>query len=190
MSIDIKETTLSLNSLHDGIPALTPAKAEMLKESVVYCLKSCEHVNGVQIDAQTSESKYQCPICWEDNFDMEKLSRAYNSDDAIEFGAEGLSFLLVKSFTEYTAIRRAVTGTGIDYWLGRKDIVGNNIFTKDDARLEVSGIMRETKSNSIKKRVREKLKQTKPTDHTFPVIVSVVEFGQPQAEMVRKNVQS
>ena len=53
----------------------------------------------------------------EDEFDLERLRRAYNSDDAVEFGAEALSILLVKEQTSYTAIERAYKKTGIDYWL-------------------------------------------------------------------------
>ena len=56
--------------------------------------------------------------------------------------------------------------------------------------LEVTGILKEKGSNTIKNRIKEKLKQTTPTDNTFRVFVSVVEFSQPYAEMVLKNANS
>lgn len=186
-----KDKILNLNSLHDGIPALSPGKADMLKETCIWCLDKCSHYNGVIIQAQNCGTKDKLSICWEDKFiDLEAIKRTYNRDDAIEYGAEAVSFLLIRECTEYTAIRRAATGTGIDYWLGNKEITGNNIFSKTDARLEISGILEETASNSVQKRVKEKLKQTAPTDNTFPVFVTVIEFSQPHAKMVLKNVQS
>ncbi len=186
-----KNKTLNLNSLHDGIPALSSGRAHMLKESCIWCLDECDHYNGVTIKAFNCGTKEKLSICWEDKLiDLESIKRAYNRDDAIEYGAEAISFLLIRECTNYTAIRRAATGTGIDYWLGNKKVRGNNIFNKTDARLEVSGILKETASNSIQKRVKEKLKQTTPTDNTFPVFVTVIEFSQPHAKMVLKNVQS
>lgn len=185
-----KDKKLNLDSLDVGIPALSPGKAEMLKETCVWCLSECNHDNGVTIKARNGEKRQEIPICWEDSsVDKEAINRTYNKEDAIEYGAEAVSFLLIRECTEYTAIRRAATGTGIDYWLGSKKIVGNNIFSNTDARLEVSGILKETASNSIQKRVTEKLKQTAPTDNTFPVFISIIEFSQPHAEMVLKNVQ-
>ena len=182
---------LDLNSLHEGIPALSSGKAKMLEESCVWCLDECNHNNGVTIKTKKQPQNEQHYICWEDDsIDKEAIKRAYNRDDAVEYGAEALSFLLIRECTPYTAIRRAATGTGIDYWLGGKERSGGNIFSNTDARLEVSGILKETASNSTKKRVKEKLKQTAPTDNTFPVFISVIEFSQPHAEMVLKNVQS
>ncbi|MCI5164879.1 MAG: hypothetical protein D3903_02015 [Candidatus Electrothrix sp. GM3_4] len=186
-----KNKILDLNTLHDGIPALSSGKAEMLKETCIWCLDECNHDNGVKIQAKNGKTDDQLPICWEDKLiDKETIKRTYNREDAVEYGAEALSFLLIRECTKYTAIRRAATGTGIDYWLGSKEITGNNIFSSSDARLEVSGILKETASNSTQKRAKEKLKQTTPTDNTFPVFISVVEFSQPHAEMVLKDVQS
>jgi len=47
--------------------------------------------------------------------------------------------------------------------------------------------MKETASNKVSTRMKEKLKQTKPTDQTFLVYVVVVEFSQPYATMVLKK---
>lgn len=181
---------LSLDSLHNGIPALSSGKANTVKEACVWCLNKCSHLNGVAITVQYNEKQEYLPICWDSGkVNEEDIKRAYNQDDAIEYGAEAVSFLLIREYTQYTAIRRAATSEGIDYWLGDKEIVGNNILV-DSARLEISGILNASNDNTIKKRIKRKLQQTKPTDYTFPVFVSVVEFSQPKAEMVLKNVKS
>ncbi len=54
---------------------------------------------------------------------------------------------------------------------------------QNKARLEISGI-RHGNQNSVKTRVREKLKQTEISDETeLPAYVVVVEFGLPVAEV-------
>lgn len=120
----------------------------------------------------------------EDEVDMEATKRSFNQADATEDGAEAIGILLSIERTDYTAIERATTTTGIDYWLGYKDNP-NNPF-KRAGRLEISGIFKESETNTVARRVEGKLIQTRPTAHTFPVYVVVVEFGKPYATMVKK----
>lgn len=186
-----KTKKVDLDTLVDGIPALSEGKAKYLKETCVWCLNHCKHENGVTLTAQNFERTDLLPVCWDEGaIQLDAISRSINKEDAIEFGAEAVSFLLIRECTKYTAIRRAATGTGIDYWLGKKRRAGNKLFSSGDARLEISGILRQTESNNIKKRLKEKLIQTTPTDNTFPVIISVIEFSNPQAELVLKDVQN
>ena len=179
---------LVLDSLSTGIPSLTNDKASMLKECCVWCLRNCQHPIGVVLQSISYKGSTSYRILWnEENIDVSHILVAYNSDDAVEFGAEAIALLLVREQTLFTAIRRAVRSTGIDYWLGYKSDDPNIIFSKGDARLEISGILEERGTNTVKNRIKKKLLQTVPTDHTFPVYISVVEFTQPKAEMVFKN---
>lgn len=190
MTVDIVKK-IDLDSLRSGIPALSKGKASLLLETCVWCLTECEHDNGTKMKSVNDAEESSFSIHWPaSKVDLLAIGRAYNDNDAVEYGAEALSLLLVREQTSYTAIKRAVTGTGIDYWLGKQKQEGDNIFDACDARLEVSGILKENSSNSVKKRIKEKIKQTHPTDQTFPVLISVVEFGQPYAELVLKNVAS
>jgi hypothetical protein len=186
---------LILESLGSGIPALTENKASMLKESCIWCLTKCEHSNGVIIKSFFCDRSDCYRVIWdEDNINLDNILRAYNSDDAIEFGAEAIAFLLIKEHTLehtlYTAIERAVKGTGIDYWLGYKSDNPNILFSKTDARLEITGILKERGTNTIKDRIKRKMKQTEASDHTFPVYISVIEFSGPKAEMIMKNANN
>ena len=184
-----KKATLDLRTLGTGIPTLNPGKAMMLQEACKWCLLTCCHDVGVEILNNYNGEKKEFPIIWDKNTsDLQKLSLSYNSDDGIEFGAEALSLLLVRECTEYTAVRRAANGEGIDYWLGKKRGNVNNFFSVKDARLEISGILKESNTNTIQTRVNRKLNQTKPTDGTSPVFVSIIEFSYPKSEMVLKNV--
>jgi hypothetical protein len=169
---------------------ISEGKAKHLKEACIWSLWFCKHLNGVALgvaDTLEGSQKTRYQIKWlEDGLDAEVLKRSYNKDDATQFGAEAVALLLSVEHTEYDAVERAMTGTGIDYWLGHKDRNPNEPFHRA-SRLEISGIMEETPDNKVSRRVGEKLKQTKPTDHLFSVYVVVVEFSQPYATIVLKQ---
>jgi hypothetical protein len=137
----------------------------------------------MKVIEESSNDSYS--VRWPDeDIDEEAINRSYNQDDATEDGAEAIALLLSIHRTEYTAVERSTTTTGIDYWLGYKDNL-NNPF-KRAGRLEMTGIFKESETNTVKSRLKTKLQQTKPTDKTFSVYVVVVEFGQPYATMVKK----
>ncbi|TYT73148.1 hypothetical protein FIM25_16640 [Desulfobotulus mexicanus] len=180
---------LILDSLKTGIPSLTETKANLLKEACIWCLTQCGHGNGVSMECSLWTEIFHHPIKWLQGVDIEGMLRAYNADDAVECGAEALSLLLIREKTDFTAITRAAKPSGIDYWLGYKNNAANSLFTKQDARLEISGILKESVTNRTGRRIKMKLSQTKASDKSgiFPVFVSVIEFGQPRAELVRKD---
>ena len=148
--MESENAQLVLESLSVGIPALTPVKSAFLKEACVWCLLQCDHPNGVLISCEICNDNVGYSIKWNDDFDLETLLRSYNMDDAVEFGAEALSLLLVREKTNYTAIKRAVRPSGIDYWLGYKKEKDISLFSFADARLEISGILKESSTNTIK----------------------------------------
>jgi hypothetical protein len=100
------------------------------------------------------------------------------------------ALLLIRERTDYTAIHRSIQSTGIDYWLGYKANADNQIFSRKDARLEVSGILKQSPTNRPSYRAKAKNNQTKQSDETFifPVYVIVVEFSRPMADMECRNV--
>lgn len=178
---------LILDSLATGIPSLTNVKAAMLKEACIWCLKQCEHDNGVIIRCSICDEVISYSIKWNTEVDIDGINRAYNLDDAVEYGAEALSLLLIRERTDFTAIRRAVRPSGIDYWLGYKSKDKTSLFSMNDARLEISGILKENGSNTLKNRIKKKLKQIKASDQIFPAFISIIEFSYPKAETVRKD---
>jgi hypothetical protein len=166
---------------------ISEGKAKSLKEACIWSLWFCEHENGVMLNVIDAKGSAIYPISWlEDQIEAEALKRSYNQDDAKEFGAEAVALLLSIERTGYDAVERSSTGTGIDYWLGFKNRDPNEPFHRA-GRLEMSGIMKETPRNKVSTRVNIKLEQTKPTDHTFPVYVIVVEFSQPYATIELKK---
>ena len=55
------------------------------------------------------------------------------------------------------------------------------------ARLEISGILKESRTNTIEKRLKDKMKQTEQSDETcLPAYISIIEFGKPKALFIKK----
>ena len=80
--------------------------------------------------------------------------------------------------TDFTVIERSRKGTGFDYLLGEK----HGDFYDPKARMEVSGISKETSTNTVLARYQAKVKQTDKSDDTmFPAYISIVEFSTPKA---------
>jgi len=102
---------------------------------------------------------------------------------ATEHGACGVATLLVPEISDLTVVERSRKGTGFDYWLGEKNDEGPLFQGK--ARLEVSGI-RTGSDSTVASRVKQKLRQTQPSDGSLPAIVVVVEFGSPQSVVANK----
>lgn len=177
--------SLRLDDLQ-SLAQISEGKAKDIKDACIWALWFCNHSNGVTMKVMDGSDEFFYILSWvEDSIDAEALKRSYNEDDAKEFGAEAVAILLSMNRTDYDAIERSMTTTGIDYWLGFKRRSPNEPFHKA-GRLEISGMI-ESPSNKVSRRVKEKLAQTKPTDHTFPVYVIVVEFSQPYATMVLKK---
>jgi hypothetical protein len=122
--------------------------------------------------------------------------------EAVEDGAAGIAALLAIKEIGYHVILRSRKATGIDYWLGDKDI--SNISQTERAatlalrealrdndlvvrgRMEVSGI-RLGNDSRVRAIVRRKLNQTNRSDDWgLPAYVVVVEFGRPLAEVRSK----
>jgi hypothetical protein len=95
-----------------------------------------------------------------------------------------VAFIVVTRFTQYKVIEESVIGTGIDYWLGNDD-EWNFI----NARLEVSAIGKESRSNTVKGRVTGKEAQSTASDGSgLPVYVVVTEFAKPSATITYRKV--
>jgi hypothetical protein len=92
-----------------------------------------------------------------------------------------ISLFLALHLTEYDEFETSMKADGIDFWLSRKDEFG---FL---ARLEISGIRKETPTNKAEYRVKTKKLQTEQSDERrLPAFISIVEFSTPKAIFVKK----
>lgn len=174
---------LRLTTLSEGLPAVTSALGTTMAEAGAVCFVDQEHKNGVELHLSgTFVKKFK--VFWPELTDQ--MLRCWDDpEDATEHAACGIAFLLVRSLTDFTIIRRSRKGTGFDYWLGYQESEDELPF-QNKARLEISGI-RNGSNSQVNLRVRKKLEQVKPTDNLgLPGYIVVVEFGAPQAQMVQK----
>ena len=101
-------------------------------------------------------------------------------------GGEGIAFLTIIAFTEYTVIERSQIGEGIDFWLARKEDVDEFSFQRD-ARMEVKGITEAEYESQIIGQVRNGIEQSKGSDDTgLPAYIIVTEFSRPVVYMVQR----
>ena len=136
------------------------------------------------------------PICtmsidWSERLSLSKRRSLRNHADVARFAAEGIALLMVEALTDYTVVEQSQIGSGVDFGLGDKSAVvraGDDDFVEATARLEVSGILRATASNSIRRRVDEKIEQIKQSDpEGTPAFIVIVEFGRPEVNFTERQ---
>jgi hypothetical protein len=175
--------SINLLEIKNGLPGITVDLCKAYYEACMVCLHLNNHTDGVSLDLK-GDVAASFLLHWEDYFD-EQIDRAWQDREVCtEYGAVCISALLVKECTDYTIIRRARKGSGIDYWLGKDD----DIVFQNSARLEISGIFKESETNPVAKRFRIKMKQSKQSDETrLPAYISIVEFSHPKAIFAKQT---
>jgi len=160
-----------------------PAEAAgFYKQSCIVCLDNQGHHSRVELEVVYGEQRETVEIRWTGEVTGE-LRKAYGDlVRATDNGAVALALLLIREFTEYTTVEQAAIGTTIDYYLSAKPPNSTLIFN-NTARLEVSGILWESKTNTVDSRVKSKLERLK-ADNGLPTFIVVVEFSQPWTKMV------
>ena len=176
---------IHLEELYDKLHnVLSQHFTGMLLENCVLCLKEEGHNDGVALHPYTHSKNLVSSII-ELSWQMiitDKMKATYKDDNRItDYAAMCLALSIAAQLTDFKYVETSKIGEGIDFWLSKTD--ESNFF----ARLEVSGIRKETKDNAIKKRLKIKLTQTNQSDKTnLPVYVSIIEFSKPQALYIQK----
>lgn len=175
-------STLDIKSLSRAYrPGITESVGQFMAEALAVCLDSQEHNNNAIL---TVTGFFEGQYTLEHGPVTDHMRRSHNdSEVATEYGAYGISILLIDFNTDLTVIERSRKGTGFDYWLGSKDSPAP--YFQQKARLEVSGIRCGT-DVAIDSRVRNKIKQTKRSNGSLPAYIAVIEFGTPKAKVVVK----
>lgn len=170
---------LDLEELKIAIKTISAPQCDFLKENCIVAFEEHKHNSGCVL-ALTGDNVEDINIMWNSvvNKAGYKEPKKYT-----EHGAEAISFLLTRKYTEYTIVEEAIISTGIDYWIGYDpEDMRYNPKNFMQARLEISGILKESDTNTLKKRIGEKKAQTSPSDgFKLPAYISVVEFSTPKA---------
>ncbi len=171
--------TLIIDDLRKLITTISSIHCEFLTENCITLLENNGHQSGCSLSV-SGDTQTEFDLQWK----KEINKNSYKEPAKVaEHAAEAISFFLSAKLTDYTIIEEALIGMGFDYWLGYDE---NHQFYNPDnfmkARLEISGIEKETKTNNLDRRIKEKKEQTRKSDYTMlPAYISIVEFSSPKA---------
>ena len=176
--------SICVENIMKGMPGITPIEGANLYENAIVLLHKSGHVSPTKFKVTHTISE-DFSLEWNDVFN-EQMNRTYQDEQsATERAAVCISALLTVQLTDYTIIERSRKGTGFDYFLGSKA----DKFFIPQARLEVSGIAKETEQNLLTTRYRQKVEQTNISDQSsMPAYISVVEFKTPKAIYGKKEI--
>jgi hypothetical protein len=172
--------------LKAGKLGLSPVYGSFLVEAASYCLSRNHHHSPGSL-VFTIEVPEITSLVW-DEVDHPDLDWTWaDLKEAAEYGAYAVAVVVCVQVNKFLRVARcAQSGTGIDIWL--TDSTDDRGIFQHSARLEVSGIFNGGQS-AIKTRLKQKLDQTKSSDHTtLPAYVAVVEFGSPEIRMQKCGI--
>lgn len=168
-----------LQNLSNSVELISKAQCDFFSENSIVAFENNKHISGCRLQVVGEEEK-DFIIEWNKSFNRS----GYREEKKItEHAAEAISFFLTRHFTKFTVIEEAIIGTGVDYWLGYDE--GHELYNAKNflqARLEISGINKETSSNNLEQRIKQKEKQSKKSrGSNLPAFISIVEFSSPKA---------
>jgi len=183
-SYSISPKELNLSQLRNGYQGMIPAIGELLCEASAFCFADQLHESGIELKVGGVNRSFY--VCWDSKITDQTRSSFADRDEVTEYGAVGVAILLILEIeNELTIVSRSAKGTGFDYWLGKKE--QQLPFSMGAARLEISGIMARNKTNTIKRRLEIKQKQTKQSDASrLPAYIVIVEFSVPESHIAAR----
>ncbi len=165
---------------------LAPGYATAMLEAAIVCMADQNHQSGVNLPVTINDQgdKNNIRVNWSLEI-SENIYKSYQEPSrTTDYGtmciAVLLSTILVKNCS---AVEPTIGNNGFDFYLCDEEDEYNFYL----ARLEVSGIRKESKTNTVEKRVAIKKQQTKRSDNSgLPAYICVTEFGTPKASYVKK----
>lgn len=174
-----------LKNLENEIPEISGAFRAIMLEAAQYCLNVSGHKSGVTLKI-SGAFKETIQLFWDKStISKEERITWRDTKEATRYAAKGIAILLIKELTEYTHFERLYQGLGIDFFLSEEN---ENVAGRMLSRLEVSGLFKETKGNTLDIRINNKKNQVKKSDFLgFSVYIVVVEFEKPSAKIIKNE---
>lgn len=173
------EKTVEIAGLHHCCK-LTPARCANFAEAACVCLEKLGHLPGVKMMVR-GDGEGKVVLQWK-KLGTTVFDSWVNLEEAVEDAAYGLALALIWELSEYQIVKQSNKGSGIDFWLGKKE---EGYPFQDKAKLEVSGILRGT-MGQINARVKQKMAQATASDGGGQqVFVIVAEFSRPFSKIVQ-----
>lgn len=171
-----KETSLNDASINQQ---LSPEFVLSRSKAAAVCLHDRGKKSGVNLDVIGHLSQTIC-IKWDELTKTDFNSYA-DMQDATEWGAEAIAFIVISDFTDYNIIKKSSKGTGFDYMLSNSR---GSLFQNELAKLEVSGILELHRESELQARTAAKLNQATKHYKDIPVFVIVTAFSVPKSEVI------
>jgi len=169
-----------------SLNALAPGYAAAMLEAAVVCFDDQNHESGISLPVTLTDQGDKNAILVHWNLEIsENIRKSYQEPSrTTDYGAMCIAVLLSTVLVKNcNSVEPTVGNNGFDFYLCDEEDEYNFYL----ARLEVSGIRKESKTNTIEKRVGVKKQQTRRSDNSgLPAYICVTEFGTPKASYVKK----
>ncbi len=172
-----------LEEITSGIDWLAIGLATTMHECAVLTLEEMSHRDPVDFVVVKSPSNTEEPfrLRWVLTT-TEHMKRSYQDEHRkTDHAAMCVSILLTQRLSQFSKFTSSEKGNGFDFWLELDESDESDNFIQN-ARLEISGIRRETQTNKPEYRLKEKVARLKKYDQdTTPVYIGIIEFSAPKA---------
>jgi len=155
--------------------------ANFILEGAKVCLSKNGHSSGVNLKI-SGEIEEEIILEWDENLSETILNSWKDQNELTEYAATFIGVLIINLFTDFVVTRRNDQKETCDYYLGKK------FFNGDRGLLEISGIFKESSSNSIEARINRKeneLKSDEIDEDELAIFIVVTEFSKPKSKIRR-----
>jgi hypothetical protein len=171
---------IHLDDLRNGCSGILPSLGSFMCDCAIYMFASHGHPSGTTLRVQTDSGNQDFVITWEGGLSLQMLQTMNDEERAIDYGAMCIALFLVMHLTEYQYFTFSKKGTGVDFVLFQE--APKHTQQKADARLEISGIGQESRTNTIAIRHKLKKKQVQKSDSmNVKVYIVITEFSNPKS---------
>jgi len=174
-----------LKNLENEIPEISKAFRAIMLEAAQYCLNVSGYKSGVVLKISGAFDE-TIQLFWnKSSISRQERITWRDTKEATRYAAKGIAILLIKELTKFTHFERLYQGLGIDFFLSDNN---EKVTNRELSRLEVSGLFKETKGNTLNIRISSKENQVKKSDFLgFSVYIVVVEFEKPSAKIIKNE---
>ena len=175
---------LNIESLRESISGIIPSFGSLMADCAIFALASQGHRSGVTFAVNSNTEKKEYQLLWETIMGLWAARSMNDEQRTTEFAAMGLGILLTLNLTPYQHFTVARRPSGVDFWLYEVEPESLD-FSTADARLEISGIAKESVGNTLAMRFMVKKNQVRRyAGQAMPTWIALIEFGDPQSLFV------
>ena len=180
------DNILNLEELRKGCSGIMPSMGGFMVDAAIYSLASQGHQSGVTINVETDNEIQSFILVWEAEMDLQMQRTMNDENRSTDFAAMCLAVFFIFKLTNYKGFTASRRNTGVDFFLFNTEPLDLDV-TKADARLEISGISKLSRTNTLETRYKQKQKQVKRSDFSGKeVYIFIIEFQQPSS-IFKKN---